>query len=98
MGTLNMLSDRRCCMRHVAIDLLMIRANHIAWLSAKYEQLIDTALKGFTMSRCKLKVTGTDGECRSRSVTLVHNDGYINRQSRCRTGRRIRHQRRRQQQ
>jgi len=66
-----MLADRRFCMRHVVIYLLMIRANHIAWLSAKYEQLIDTALKGFMMRRCKLKVTGIDGECRSRSVTLA---------------------------
>jgi len=55
-------------------NLLVIRANHVAWSSAEREQLVDAAVKSFTMRRhCMVKVARTDTECRNRTVMLVHN-------------------------
>jgi len=70
-----MLSDRRLCFRHETMaNLLMIRANHLAWSSAECEQLVNAAVKSFVMRRCKLKVAGTNNACYSRSVTFAHGD------------------------
>lgn len=50
----SMLSDRKLSMGHSTIaDLLLIRANHLAWLEKEHEDLMNDAVNAYMLSHCK---------------------------------------------